>query len=389
MGFTLEDAFTECGELYKMKLVAGKDGCSNAISWIQMIEDTTIIQQLWGKELAVTTGLGFQSDEALLHFIEKLDKYHSAGLIINTGKYIFDIPKHIIDYCNEHEFPLITVPWEIHLVDIIKDFSMRCLLSEKEDQQISKYFINAFLNPDSIEKARKSLVTSFDVDGDFQILLINIEDSDKLDEITLRRISAQLQLCFEKIHSKYSFFWFDSFFVLVVNNIGEEEFFTIIEKMYVRTKKKMKEYTLHIGIGSKLKDIRNVMTCYKRAKAAVEMANHFNEPILHFNYMGIYKILFTIEDKDMLDDIYHEQLETLIEYDKKHHTEFEKTLYYYLKYNASPQKIASKMYTHRNTINYRISKIKQLINSELDSPEERFQYLLAFYIKNMRTKEKL
>lgn len=389
MGFTLEDAFTECGELYKMKLIAGKDGCSNAISWIQMIEDTTIIQQLWGKELAVTTGLGFQSEESLLHFIEKLDKYHSAGLIINTGKYIFDIPEHIIKYCNEHEFPLITVPWEIHLVDIIKDFSMRCLLSEKEDQQISKYFINAFLNPDSIEKARKSLVTSFDVDGDFQILLINIEDSDKLDEITLRRISAQLQLCFEKIHSKYSFFWFDSFFVLVVNNIDEDEFFTIIEKMYVRTKKKMKEYTLHIGIGSKLKDLRNVMTSYKRAKAAVEMAIHFNESILHFNYMGIYKILFTIEDKEMLDDIYHQQLETLIEYDKKHHTEFEKTLYYYLKYNASPQKIAAKMYTHRNTINYRISKIKQLINSDLENPEERFQYLLAFYIKNMRTNEKL
>lgn len=385
MGFTLEDAFTECGELYKMKLIAGKDGCSNAISWIQMIEDTTIIQQLWGKELAVTTGLGFQTPEALLNFVKKLDKYHSAGLMINTGKYIFDIPDYIIDYCNEHEFPLITVPWEIHLVDIIKDFSMRCLLSEREDHQLSKYFINAFLNPDSIEKARKDLITSFDVDGDFQVLLISIENSDQLDDITLRRLSFQLQLCFEKINSKYIYFLFDSFFVLIVNNIDEDVFLDIINKMYSRTKKKMKDYIIHVGVSTKMKDIRNVVTAYKRAKAAVEMAIHFDDPIVHFHYMGIYRILFMIEDKNMLDDIYKEQLNLILEYDKKHHTEFEKTLYYYLKYNGSPQKIAAKLYTHRNTINYRITKIKQLIQTDLDAPEERFQLLLAFYIKNMRT----
>ena len=61
MGFTIEDAFTQCQEQYKLKLLAGKNGCANTISWIHLIEDTTIIQQLWGKELAVTTGLGFQN----------------------------------------------------------------------------------------------------------------------------------------------------------------------------------------------------------------------------------------------------------------------------------------------------------------------------------------
>lgn len=340
-----------------------------------------------GKELAVTTGLGFQSEESLFHFIEKLVKHHSTGLIINTGKYIFEVSKEIIQYCDEQDFPLITIPWEIHLADVIKDFSMRCIMSEREDRQISKYFINAFLNPEQIEISRSELLTYFDVDGDFQVLLISIENSDQYDSIELRRISFQLQLYFEKISSKYSFFWFDSYFVLIVNNLLEKDFVDLINSMYKRVQRKMKDRFIHIGVGTQVHDLRNVVKGYKRAKATVEMAMHFNKPILFFKDMGVYQILFTIEDKDLLENIYKEELKILIEYDKKHHTEFEKTLYYYLKYNASPQKIASVMYTHRNTINYRISKIKQLLNSSLETPEERFQYMLAFYIKKMLTYE--
>ena len=387
MGFTIEDAFIQCGEQYKLKLLAGKNGCANAISWIHLIEDTTIIQQLWGKELAVTTGLGFQSDELLFRFIEKLVKHHSTGLIINTGTYIFDIPSFIIDYCNEQDFPLISIPWEIHLADVIKDFSMRCIMSEREDQQLSKYFRKAFINPEYLETYRDEFMTFFDVDGYFQVVLISIENSDQYDAIELRRVSFQIQLYLEKINSKFSFFWFDSYFVLIVNNILEEELLEIIDKMHRRTQKKMPERIIHIGIGSSLKDINNVVRSYKRAKGAVEAALTFNQNIIEFSSMGIYQILFSLEDKNILKQFYIHQLQPLIDYDDKHHTEFEKTLYYYLKYNGSPQKIAAAMYTHRNTINYRIRKIKEILNSEIETPEERFQYQLAFHIKKILTKE--
>ena len=76
MGFTIDDALREFKKNYKMTLLAGEDGCSNAMSWVQMVEDKTILQQLWGKELVVTTGLGFQSQKKLKEFIEQLVKYH-------------------------------------------------------------------------------------------------------------------------------------------------------------------------------------------------------------------------------------------------------------------------------------------------------------------------
>lgn len=383
MGFTIEDALIQTQDQYQLKLLAGKKGCGNAMSWVHMIEDTTIIQQLWGKELAVTTGLGFQSHDALMDFVQCLVKYHSVGLVINIGKYIFDIPEDIIAYCDEQDFPLLTTPWKIHMADLIKDFSMRCLSSEKEDRQISQCFKKTFSNPRIIEESRQQLMSAFDVDGYFQILLIGIDHSDQFDTIERRRISFQLEICFEKIESPYSFFWFDTYFVLVVNNLEENELEIIVDQMYQRAKKRMAERSIHIGIGTRLLDFRNVILSYKRAHASVRMAEQFQYPMMFFEEMGVYQLLFLIEDHQALIDMYNRMLLPIIQYDQKHHGELEETLYYFLVYDGSPQLMSKHLYMHRNTINYRLTKIKKLLQCDLATFEEKLPYMLAFYIKKM------
>lgn len=383
MGFTIEDALVQTQDQYHLKLLAGHNGCSNAISWVHMIEDTTIIQQLWGKELAVTTGLGFQNHEALFDFIKSLVKYHSVGLVINTGKYIFSIPEDIIDYCNEQDFPLLTTPWEVHMADLIKDFSMRCLYSQREDNQISKQFQKVFSVPQAVEEIRQQIMGAFDVDGYFQVILIGIENSDKFDAIERRRALFQLELCFEKIQSPYTFFWFDGYFVLAVNNLAPDILEEITNKMYKRTKKRMPTRFIHLGIGSQMLDFRQAILSYKRARAAVSMAEQFKYPMISFEEMGVYQILFSIEDQQILVEMYHKLLKPLIDYDQIHHSELEKTLFYYLIYDGSQVAMAKNLFMHRNTINYRLTKIKDLLGCQLDSFEEKMPYMLALYIKKV------
>ena len=388
MGFTLADALNQSQEQYHLKLLAGQEGCSNAISWVHMIEDTTIIQQLWGKELVVTTGHGFQSEEELFMLIKYLIKYNSVGLIINIGKYIFEIPSAIIDYCNEQEFPLLTIPWEVHLADLIKDFCMRCLYSEKEDREISKFFQEILTNNQIIEEVRPQLMSAFDVDGDFQVVLIRVEGSDNFNAIERRKIAFQIELCFEKIDSSYAFFCYDGYFVLIVNNLKADELKVIIDKMHKRTKKRIDDKRIYLGIGSQMKDLRQVYLSYKRAKAAVLMAMQFKLPIVFFEDMGVYQILFSIEDKQILIEMYHRLLQPLIDYDQKHHGELEKTLFYYLIYGESQITMAKNLYMHRNTINYRMNKIKELLNCQLDTFEEKVPYMLSYYIKKVLEEKK-
>lgn len=388
MGFTLADALNQSQEQYHLKLLAGQEGCSNTISWVHMIEDTTIIQQLWGKELVVTTGHGFQSEEELFMLIKCLIKYNSVGLIINIGKYIFEIPLSIIDYCNEQEFPLLTIPWEVHLADLIKDFCMRCLYSEKEDRELSKLFQEILTNNQIIEEARPQLMSAFDVDGDFQVVLIKVEGSDNFNAIERRKIAFQIELCFEKIDSSYAFFWYDEYFVLIVNNLKEDELKVIINKMHKRSKKRIDDKRVYLGIGSQMKDLGQVYLSYKRAKAAVLMAMQFKLPIVFFEDMGVYQILFSIEDKQILIEMYHRLLQPLIDYDQKHHGELEKTLFYYLIYGESQLTMAKNLYMHRNTINYRMNKIKELLNCQLDTFEEKVPYILSYYIKKVLEEKK-
>lgn len=383
MGFTLADALNQSQEQYHLKLLAGQEGCSNAISWVHMIEDTTIIQQLWGKELVVTTGHGFQSDEELFMLIKYLIKYNSVGLIINIGKYIFEIPSAIIDYCNEQEFPLLTIPWEVHLADLIKDFCMRCLYSEKEDRELSKLFQEILTNNQIVEEARPQLMSAFDVDGNFQVVLISVEGSDNFNAIERRKIAFQIELCFEKIDSSYAFFWYDGYFVLIVNNLKADELKVIIDKMHKRAKKRIDDKRVYLGIGSQMKDLGQVYLSYKRAKAAILMAMQFELPIVFFEDMGVYQILFSIEDKQILIEMYHRLLQPLIDYDQKHHGELEKTLFYYLIYGESQITMAKNLYMHRNTINYRMNKIKELLNCQLDTFEEKVPYMLSYYIKKV------
>ena len=388
MGFTLADALNQSQEQYHLKLLAGQEGCSNTISWVHMIEDTTIIQQLWGKELVVTTGHGFQSEEELFMLIKCLIKYNSVGLIINIGKYIFEIPLPIIDYCNEQEFPLLTIPWEVHLADLIKDFCMRCLYSEKEDRELSKLFQEILTNNQIIEEARPQLMSAFDVDGDFQVVLIKVEGSDNFNAIERRKIAFQIELCFEKIDSSYAFFWYDEYFVLIVNNLKEDELKVIINKMHKRSKKRIDDKRVYLGIGSQMKDLGQVYLSYKRAKAAVLRAMQLKVPIVFLEDMGVYQILFSIEDKQILIEMYHRLLQPLIDYDQKHHGELEKTLFYYLIYGESQLTMAKNLYMHRNTINYRMNKIKELLNCQLDTFEEKVPYILSYYIKKVLEEKK-
>ena len=157
MGFTIEDMRTISEDRYKMKLIAGEGGWSNSISWLMMIEDLTIIQNFKGKELAVTTGLGFRTTASLKKLVQELSATGASGLIVNTGKYIEEIPPSVIRFCDENDLPLLTVPWEIYLADMIKDLSVQVFLQSIADEQISNAFIHAIESPQLADQYSRDL----------------------------------------------------------------------------------------------------------------------------------------------------------------------------------------------------------------------------------------
>ena len=383
MGFTIEDMNLMAKDRYHMEFIAGKRGWSNSISWVLMMEDTAIIRNFAGKELAVTTGLGFDTEEKLLGLARKLVVCHASGLIINTGEYIHELPQSLCDYCDENDLPLMTVPWEVYLSEMIKDLSIRIFLQGTTDEEITRALIHAIEEPDNQENYRKVLLPYLDIDGEFQVVLFTTGGLDEMDTVERKRLGYRLQIYLENITHNGSFFYYDANFVLIMNDVSRKDFDEIVEGMISRTKRRMPEVHISVGAGSKVVDIANLRTAYQRAKAAVNMAQHMNRDMVHFDEMGIYRLLYSVSDKAILKEMSEDLLQPLLTYDAKHNSNYVEVLEKYLEYNGSIQAVAEAMYTHRNTIIYRVTNIKKLLGIELDTTEERFQYQMAYYIRNM------
>lgn len=383
MGFTIQDMMLISQEQYKMEFIAGRNGWSNSISWVHMVEDTVIIQYFWGKELAVTTGLGFDTTEKLQKLIEDLIHKHAAGLVINTGSYIHEIPRHLMDYCDENDFPLLTIPWEIHLTDVIKDFSIRIFMQGTADKEISGALIHAIERPANQEEYRQKLLPYFDVDGTFQVILITTDHLDEMDTVERQKLSYRVQVYLENITHNGNFMYYDSDFMLVVNAITEQEVDEIVAGMSHRAKRRMPEIPLYVGVGSRMTDISNLHVGYSRAKAAVQMAKKRKKDWFYFDQMGLYRLLYMVDDNSLLKEMAEEPLKALLEYDRKHHANYVDTLELYLKHNGSIQAVSEEMFTHRNTVIYRMNKIKELLGTNLEQTEERIPYQIAYYIRAM------
>lgn len=145
---------------------------------------------------------------------------------------------------------------------------------------------------------------------------------------------------------------------------------------------------LSIGIGRYDNDITEVHKSYQEAKKSLEMGLKIfgKGHVTHFDDIGIYKILLKVSDKDELFRFCLNLLKPLIEYDRENNTELQRTLEVYLKNNKKLSETAKELYIHRNTVRYRIDKIIDILNVDMEDGDILFNLyfsLKAFKILNL------
>ena len=98
--------------------------------------------------------------------------------------------------------------------------------------------------------------------------------------------------------------------------------------------------------------------------------------------MGFFRILHSVNDRNLLMAYHDEYLKDIEEYDEIHDTNYLETLHQYLLCNGSIQHVASNMFCHRNTITYRMRVIEDHWDLKLDDTMERFHLMTAFFIRD-------
>ena len=391
MAIRFWEIYEETKEQFHLSIVAGKAGMDTVVSWVHMLEDETIVSRFSGEELAITTGMKAGQPNWLLNLVQEMAKDECAGIIVNTGMYLNEIPKEVILWCDEHKFPLLEMPWEISITSLIQDYCMRIIDQKQYEKKISKAFREVIQGHGNAVEYRQVLGQRYDIEGTFQVFCLYVKKSVE-EEALLNQAVFKLENLFglwkgnKKINISYGLIRMDDIIVLVLNNMQDKYFVELPDLILQSFKYFVHNDCFFLGIGTKVSYIENLSVSYKRARTAMKMAVGTNRVTIKFDEMGFFKILFSIEDTEILTNYANELLGVLENYDRAHNTTYLELLRSYIRNDRSIIKVAEDTFTHRNTVNYRIQKMKQMIGCELNNMDEFFLYQVAFYIRDMEKK---
>lgn len=164
----------------------------------------------------------------------------------------------------------------------------------------------------------------------------------------------------------------------------KEKINDIVQNIDKSISEKMSFIEYSIGIGRVYKGLENVYKSLKDADKAIEARKTFvNETVIDFDNLGIYKIFCHDNLRDELQKFYQSTLLPLCQYDEKRDTELVKTLEVYFEMNGNLKKMSEHLYTHYNTILYRINRISEITNMNLDDERDRFSLETALKIKKI------
>lgn len=158
-------------------------------------------------------------------------------------------------------------------------------------------------------------------------------------------------------------------------------------KIIERLTNKNKDIEFKIGVGRAYKDLENVNKSFLDAIRTVRIGKVItNKEVVTYDELGIFKILSQDYLNDELEDFYNSILKPLVDYDKKKSTELVKTLQFYFANNGNLTKISKELYTHYNTVLYRITRINDITQMNLDDPNHRLNLEIALKIKELLNK---
>ena len=148
-------------------------------------------------------------------------------------------------------------------------------------------------------------------------------------------------------------------------------------------KKKLSESGLKCGISFKFSDFIDLKYYYKQAVSALREGMGKLDSLSKHTNCFLYQDYFTedlihsLEKESGLRHLCRPEIFILKEHDDNAGSEYIKTLYQYLLCGENISATSEALFIHRNTLLYRIERIKEMINTDLDDNSHLFHLLFS------------
>ena len=140
-----------------------------------------------------------------------------------------------------------------------------------------------------------------------------------------------------------------------------------------------------VGVSSVFRTPEEFPYFLQCAKTACEMAHRLGqkEIIHYYDRYQFFHILSTCHDQTLLRSYIHPAFDMLQEYDAANDTALLKTLQTYIDHGLNAKETAVELYLHRNTLTYRLNKIRELTDIDFENLETVFRLSCSFRINEL------
>ena len=375
-----------------MKLIAGGSGMYRNIRWIYfadctqcLSDDFKVSQLIHGGELVIVTNAALtDNDDKMLSMIVEMNQKNIAGLVINVGQ----ISPMLTEYCNDNELPLFELSYDLHLIDL--------------SQIVCKALVEEESNTNSIDQLLAAIIYSSNInDADIKIragyLGTNISDKNHIVVLKLNK-NNKLQDSYENLqrYIRYEFknyglqkmlmLWqIDTGIMLIPSELFSRDLLSNILTRIIDHINSYYGIDAKAGIGSAYEYISELKKSFQEALNSIKISHSESksQKIFFYDNLGIYSLIAQIKNDKFLDEYVNNHIGKLIQSDVLQEGDLCKTLEAYLDHNCNAAAAAEHLFIHRNTMRYRMDKIKKILCCELDDLDVYLELKMAFEIKTI------
>lgn len=391
-------------------LKAGSSGLKGEVRWIYFADCLQCVQReyrmedyIHGGEFVILTNRKVTDDsEKLKELVERMRLHKITALGINEGQ----ISDSLIDYCEEHQLPLFELPEEYPLIDLSQNVCKRLVLEENSRNSAEQLFSSILdaqhLNRESVLAQAGYL--NVNLEGSFCVaeFVFGKADKSSAEEQNSEKQEAEaLQVLGQKIRRiiRSEFHSYTEEELLILPQTGS---ILVLVPIREKQERKLKETVCHImeriqneyreriyvGIGGSKAYLTEIRESRNEAATAVRVAvmktssgeKCTEGKVLFFKELGAYTLISHVENQKVLDHYVETHLGKLIQADEIHKGNLCDTLEHYLNCNCNAKKTAEEMFVHRNTLNYRLKKISEILHCDFEELEDCLELKLAFEI---------
>ncbi len=385
MGISVRRLMTNTKKKYRITLLTGEGGLENTTQWVHIVEDYEAASFLHGYEIVLSTGIGNIKDkDNMLTFVRLLHEKNVSGVMFNLGPYIEKIPQKVIDFCNENDLPLYTIPWEVRLVDMTRYFCELLIKSDEKHKSIDGLVREYLLN----EKKRgevEEILVKYGVQSSYKycVTILGFDENEGV-EIEEKHVE-KLHECIEREVSRrveqYCLFQENNQFVLITIEIENAILYELLDIITHRFDNDIK---IRIASGSNKGTVKQLPSNYQLAKKVYKLGGVLLRSPICYDELESCKLLLLLSGYKETELYIDEVIGRVIEYDYANGTDFVEFIENYIEYSGNIQRLATVMHVHRNTIHYKLKKIKGLIALDLTNVEDLFKIHLCLKLRRIQ-----